>query len=98
MVKPPHVTHDEAAHRFEADLGAEGVGYLAYEPVGDGVLDLQHTIVPEAAQGQGVGGQLAGAAFAYAREHGLRVIPTCPFVAEWLREHPEMSNLVAGTP
>ena len=90
------VTHDAAAHRFEADLGPDGVAYLAYAPAGDKVIDLLHTVVPDAAQGRGVGSELAAAAFDHARSAGLRVIPTCPFVAEWLREHPDMTNLVAG--
>jgi len=89
-------THDETTHRFEIDLGADGVAYLAYEPAGDGVIDLQHTIVPDAAQHRGVGSALAAAAFEHARAAGLRVVPTCPFVADWLGEHPEASNLVAG--
>ena len=91
-----NVTHDTTTHRFEIDLGADGVAYLAYEPAGEGVIDIQHTIVPEAAQGQGAGSALAAAAFEHARANGLRVIPSCPFVADWLGEHPDESNLVAG--
>jgi predicted GNAT family acetyltransferase len=89
-------THDAASRRFEIDLGNEGVAYLAYEPLGDDVLDLRHTIVPEVAQGRGVGTELITRALEQARREGLRVVPTCPFVAAWLDEHPEARDLVVG--
>ena len=88
------VTHDPDARRFEIDLGADGPAYLTYEPLDDDVLDLRHTIVPESAQGRGVGTALVEAAFAHARAEGLRLVPTCPFVAEWLAEHPEAADVV----
>jgi predicted GNAT family acetyltransferase len=50
--------------------------------------------VPEAFEGKGVGGQLARAALAYAREHELKVIPTCPFIAAYITKHPEHHDLV----
>jgi len=88
------IQHDAAAHRFVAPL-REGEGYLAYADEGGGTLDLQHTIVPEAARGQGVGESLVRAAFDYARENDLRVIPSCPFVQKWLADHPAERDLVA---
>lgn len=90
------VTHDAAARRFLSDLGDDGLAYLAYEPVADDVLDLQHTIVPDEAQGRGVGTALVEAAFAHARAHDLRVVPSCPFVSEWLGDHPEQLDLVVS--
>jgi hypothetical protein len=56
--------------------------------VGDDVLNLQHTEVPPSAKGQGVGDALVRHALAYARERGLRVMATCPYVQAWLRRHP----------
>ena len=90
-----NVTHHPSARRFVVDF-PDGPAYLAYERLGDGTLDLQHTIVPEAEQGQGVGGALVEAAFAHARAHGLRVVPSCPFVEEWLGDHPEQLDVVAS--
>ena len=54
----------------------------------DEILDLQHTEIPASGHGQGVGDALVRAALAYAREHGLRVIATCPYVQAWLKRHP----------
>ena len=30
-----------------------------------------------------------------ARSRGLRVVPTCPYVASYIRKHPEYADLVA---
>jgi predicted GNAT family acetyltransferase len=73
------IDHDASAHRFSTTL-AEGEAYLAYEPLDGGVLDLQHTIVPAGAQGQGTGEALVRAALDYAHSSGSRIVPSCPFV------------------
>ena len=68
---------------------ADGDAELLYGMFGDDVIDLQHTEVPASGKGQGVGDALVRAALAYARERGLRVMATCPYVQAWLRRHPE---------
>jgi predicted GNAT family acetyltransferase len=90
----PRVEHDAAGQRFVARLDA-GDAYLAYRPSGPDTLDLQHTVVPEPARGAGVGEALVRAAMEHARAHHQHVIPSCPFVADWLEEHPEAADLVA---
>ena len=87
------VEHDEAGGRFFVRFG-DADADLAYTRVGPKLIDLQHTYVPESARGHGVAEALAEAAFEYAREHGDRVIPSCPFVRVWLRRHPEQLKLV----
>ena len=88
-----HVEHDESGNRFFVCVGDEDAE-LAYALPGRGLLDLQHTYVPESGRGQGIAEALAIAAFEYARQHGLRVIPSCPFVRKWLETHPEEASLV----
>jgi predicted GNAT family acetyltransferase len=87
------IEHDVANHRFVAQLSS-GRATLTYAPAGPGVLELYSTQVPAPDRGRGIGAQLVAAAVAYAREQGLRVIPTCWYVAQWLREHPEQADLV----
>ena len=94
-MSPARIEHDERASRFVAHLDG-GDAYLAYERVAANTLDFQHTVVPEEDRGQGVGEALVRAAFDYARAHDKRVIPSCPFVASWLEEHPEAQSLVAA--
>lgn len=86
------VVNNEAASRFEARLGDE-VAFAEYR-LRDGVIILPHTVVPEAFAGRGVGGQLARTALSYAREQGLEVIPTCPFIAGYVAKHPEWHDII----
>jgi predicted GNAT family acetyltransferase len=82
------VRHEPEQSRFVLPL-PDGDAQLFYAPFGDDMLDLQHTEVPPSGQGQGVGDALVRAALAYAHEHKLRVIATCPYVQVWLRRHPD---------
>ena len=90
-----HIEHDPSGQRFFAAV-AGGVAQLSYADMDDGTLDLYSTYVPSEARGQGIAAQLVAAAMAHAREAGVRVIPSCWYVADWLRAHPEAADLVAG--
>ena len=82
------VLHDIQHSRFVIPLSG-GEAELVYEIVGDDAIDLQHTEVPPSERNQGVADALVRAALAYAREHELRVVPTCPYVQAWVRRHPD---------
>ncbi len=87
------VQHRENNNRFSART-ASGLAYISYERPDDQTLDLQHTVVPEADRGRGIGAALVEQAIGYAREKGLRVIATCPFVQGWLDKHPAERDAV----
>lgn len=90
------VQHRPDNQRFEAMLDGEVAGYISYE-MGDGAIDLQHTIVDDKFGGRGVGGALAKGTIDQIRDQGgLRVIPTCPFLAKWFDKNPEYSDLRAN--
>lgn len=91
----PDIRHNEAAHRFEAETAA-GPAMLEYR-LFPGGIDLAHTRVPLEAENQGVGSALARAALDWARQEGLRVEPTCQFVAAFLRRHPEYDDVQEDT-
>jgi uncharacterized protein len=86
------VINNTEAHRFEVTLGGE-VAYAEYNLVDHGII-LPHTLVPEAFEGKGVASALAKTALGYAREHGLKVIPTCPFMSGYIQKHPEWHDIV----
>jgi uncharacterized protein len=88
------IEHDAKAHRFFTQVPS-GTAVLSYSPKGAGQLELYRTYVPEPDRGQGVGGRLVEAALVYAREQGMKVIPTCWYAAAWIREHPENADLLA---
>lgn len=91
-----HVQHRPELRRFTADVGASDEAVLAYHELAGGTLDLQHTVVPPEARGGGVGDALVRAAVAYAKDHDVKLVPTCPYVAAWVERHPDESGVFAG--
>ena len=89
------IEHDEAGHRFVIRL-PDGIGQLVYRVPREGVIDLHHTEVDAALQGQGVAAALAQAAFDHVRARGMKAVVTCPYVRAWLKRHPEQRELVVG--
>lgn len=78
--------------RFEIEHHGE-VAYLEYSLAGR-VLELIHTEVPQKLQGTGAGSSLVKSALQWAREHQVKVDVTCPFAIEYIKRHPEYSDLV----
>jgi len=91
------VEHQPSQRRFVVKTD-EGVAFLSYEPNAATALDMQHTVVPAAARGRGIGESLVVAALDHARQAGLKVVPSCPFVRDWIAEHPESKDLLAAEP
>ena len=87
------VTDNAEAGRFEVNLDGE-TAFAEYR-LDPGTITLPHTVVPDAFEGRGIASALARHAFGYARDRGLKVIPTCPFMAGWVKKHPEAQDLVA---
>ena len=85
------VRDDRAASRFE--LEADGaVAFAAYRREGDAIV-FTHTVVPDELRGAGIGSRLIAGALAEVRGEGLKVVPQCPFVADYLAKHPEEATL-----
>ncbi len=55
---------------------------------------LTHTEVPVALEGQGIGSDLVQQALEDVKEKDLTLVPLCPFVAAYIKEHPEYKALV----
>ncbi|MBS1882034.1 MAG: N-acetyltransferase [Actinobacteria bacterium] len=79
--------------RFEVSVDGEHAGALVYR-LRPGLIDLVHTEVDERFGGRGLGGRLARFALEQARAAGLEVLPSCPFVSEWIKRHPDFEDLV----
>ena len=87
------VRHNLEKERFEIDL-RDGCFAIAEYRLYPGKIAFTHTEVPAAHEGQGLGTRLLSAALAYARQHGLQVIPVCPFFADYILKHPEEQDLL----
>ena len=88
------VENNEKAHRFQTEIDGWRA-FIQYRKDADQIVYL-HTEVPEALEGQGIGSRLAKTALEYARDHHLKVVPLCPFVAAYIRRHAEYAELVAS--
>lgn len=95
MTDTQQIRHEPDDHRFVMELEG-GRAQVTYH-LEDGTLDLLHTYVPRQHRNQGLGEAIVVHALEYAKEHGLRVIPTCPFVPRVLKLHPEYMSLVRGS-
>jgi len=78
--------------QFQAKVHEE-LAYLEYRWLKED-LALMHTYVPESLEGKGLASALAKFALEYAMEKKLQVIVYCPFVATYLKRHPEYNILV----
>ena len=83
--------------RYEILRDSEVVGGIWYRTA-PGVIVLVHTEVAPTEEGRGVGSRLVRGALDDIRSRGLRVAPVCPFVATYLRSHPEQRDLVVRDP
>ena len=94
MSAEPPIRHDPNAGRFTLAVPS-GEAVLAYAPTGKAVLEFFSTYVPPGDRGRGVAARLVRAGLDYARAEGYRVIPTCWYVRQWMRAHPESEDLLA---
>jgi predicted GNAT family acetyltransferase len=87
------VVDNPQADRFEMKL-ADGVAYVAYSRNGN-VLNLYHAEVPFALRGQGLGSVLARETLTVARGQGVKVVPSCAFMSDYMHRYPEFNDLLA---
>ena len=94
MARPTITTADDAdRERYEIRADGRLAGFLRYRTT-PGSIELIHTEVLDDFEGHGIGGRLIAFALDDARARGLAVIPTCPFVADYISRHPAYADLV----
>ena len=76
--------HEPEHNRFVVVTG-DLVALLAYRPLDATTLDYYHTYVPPELRGRGIASRLAKFALEHARAERLRVVPTCPFIADYVK-------------
>ena len=83
-----NIDNNEKLMHFEIHEG-DDIAYLEYRFYKKDIA-LMHTEVPESMGGKGVASALAEYAFKFAKEHKKPVMVYCPFVAAYLKRHPEL--------
>jgi predicted GNAT family acetyltransferase len=87
------VTDVKAKHRVELEEEG-GTAFVTYLLEGE-TITFTHTIVPEEMEGRGVGSTLVRGALDDARERGLKVVPNCSFVRNFIDRHEDYQALLA---
>jgi hypothetical protein len=88
------VIQNQELGRFELALDGELAGYTEYHIVGNDMI-FTHTEILGSEREHGLGGQLVRDALDQVRAHtDYRVVAQCPFVAHWLKGHPEYQDLL----
>jgi predicted GNAT family acetyltransferase len=88
------VINNEEKKRFEVKLEDE-LALMQYQRAGKNII-FTHTEVPVAFEGKGIAGKMAHTALEFAKENGLKIQALCPYVAHYVREHPEYHSITWG--
>jgi predicted GNAT family acetyltransferase len=85
------VRDNKSLSRFELD--AEGAVAFANYRRAPGTVIITHTETPRALRGRGIASELVQGALELIRADGGKVVAGCGFVVDYLRKHPEFSDL-----
>lgn len=77
-------------YEFQIDGKIAEIDYIK----SDGEIYFVHTEVPASLGGKGVGSQLAEKALEDVDRQELRLVPLCPFIAGYIKKHPEWKRIV----
>ena len=96
---PPEVRDVPTEHRYVVTVAGRPAGFAAYvdRPGGEGGGQRRvftHTEIDPQFEGQGLASTLVEAALDDVRASGRRAVPVCPFVAAYVKRHPEVADLV----
>jgi predicted GNAT family acetyltransferase len=85
-----------ARSRYELLDDGRVLGFTEYRPR-DGVLVFPHTVVAQQERGSGYATVLLRGALDDVRRKGVKIVPQCSFVADFIEQHPEYADLVAAS-
>ncbi len=83
---------NENAKQYEFHIGDQ-LAKIEYIKSKDRIF-LTHTEVPVALEGQGIGSELTEAVLQDVEKNGWTLVPLCPFVAGYIKKHPDWKKLV----
>lgn len=90
------VTDNPLQTRYEARVDGRLAAFAVYVRRLDAVV-LPHVETLPQFRGQGIASLLVGDVLDALAAQGAKVIPRCPFVADYIRRNPEYARLVAAS-
>jgi predicted GNAT family acetyltransferase len=91
----PEVVRDDEHHRYQLILDGQVVGFSDFR-VRPGYLVFVHTETDPNFEGRGFGSQLARGALDDVRARGEKIKAECPFIAAYIKRHPEYEDLLVA--
>ncbi|MCW9038825.1 GNAT family N-acetyltransferase [Altibacter sp.] len=88
------ITENKEKKRFETTVEGK-TGVIEYIRAQDKMY-LTHTEVPDALEGKGIASSMAKYALEQIKDEGLKLVPLCPFIASYVKRHPEYKTLLAA--
>ena len=92
MNATPQLIDNTADKQFEFHVEGS-IAKVEYIKAGKKIF-LTHTEVPKTLEGKGIASGLVKAVLQKVKEEDLTLVPMCPFVAQYIKRHPEWTALV----
>jgi uncharacterized protein len=86
------IQNNEKEQRFEIETEGEKA-FLEYRHYYNDIA-LMHTFVPESLNGKGIASALAQYALNWTKSHNKKAKVYCPFVATYLKRHPQYLDII----
>ncbi len=87
------IIHDRDEQKFFTVVNGKE-SHLTYSLWENGVINFNHTYVPNELRGQGIAAQIVKTGLDYAKENNLKIIPSCSYVDAYFRRHKEYQDLL----
>lgn len=84
---------DESKGRYTAKVDGHEAE-MTYSRLGESTTIIDHTGVPDALRGRGVGQALVKRGVEDARAEGRKIVPLCSFVKVQIARHPEWQDVL----
>lgn len=80
---------------FYVEEEGEIVAEIVYAKGGENIIIIEHTEVDEALQGHNIGFELVHKTVDFARSHGLKISPVCPFAKAVFDKRADFKDVLA---
>lgn len=87
------IVNNEEDGQFEIHLEGH-TAVLTYRVLANKSIIFMHTETPKPLGGRGLAARLTVHGLEHARENGLAVLPACPYMASYIRDHRDYVELV----
>lgn len=87
------IEHLPELRRFELTRDGVELAHVEYVPR-DGAWVITHTSTEPVARGEGLAAKVVKATLIGARDLGVKIRPVCPYVVDYMVDHPEFNDLL----